>query len=166
MFLIRRKYKMNKSRKIELLYRKAKGQRIDADASEIQQLRKYKVDAGDGNYATKANIASYVSAVDSGCRLSFYDWCMNNLKADRRRKGSSENEMAATNRGNNFNAIFVGWLIWGIAIYWIFNGAITAGACAVAGAIVSIILYNKSRRSAPFTLYILPIVLAIFFNGR
>ncbi len=155
---------MNKTRKIELLYQRAHGQGGNISSEELKELRQYKVSSSDGNYATKANIREYVGAVDGGYRLSFYDWCQNNLKADRRRKGSSEREMAQDNRMQGIGAILLGWLEWGIAIYWMFHGAIPVNSCAVAGAIISIILLRLNRRWAGFTLFLLPIILAAIFN--
>ena len=150
---------MNKSRKIDLLYKKAHGQGVDMSPGEKRELSKYKVQAGDSNYATRANISKYVSAVDGGYRLSFYDWCLNNHKADRRRKGSSEREMARENTERGIGAVMLGWLVWGIAIYWIFNERLSVGSCAIAGAIVSLILSRVNRRLSGLTVFILPIVL-------
>lgn len=157
---------MNKARKVDLLYKKAKGQNMNASAEEVHEMKKYKVDCGENSfYATKANISQYVTAVDNGYRLSFYDWCMNNKKADRRRKGSSEEDIAGFNREQSAAAIFIGWLIWGIAIYWMLHGAMSVGACAIAGAIVSVILLKCSRKNAAFTVFLLPIILAVLFGG-
>lgn len=152
---------MNKTRKIDLLYRKAKGQGFNASPEEIRELRKYKVEAGaDASYATKANIRDYVTAVDGGaCFGSFYDWCMNNKRADRRRRGSSEKEIASFNRSQSMGAAFLGWLTWGVAIYWIFDERISVNQCAVLGAIVSILLQRYSRKWAAFTLFLLPLIL-------
>lgn len=155
---------MNKSSKIEHLYRYAHGQGMLASANEKAELRKYKVSPDDSNYATRANISAYVTAVDNGYHLSFYDWCQNNNKADRRRKGSSEREMASKNREMGAGAMMLGWLIWGIAIYWMFHGALTVGVCAIAGAIVSVILLRLNRRIAGFTLVLLPIILTVVFG--
>lgn len=155
---------MNNSQKIALLYQKAHGQGINASLEEQRELKKYKVSADDGNYATKANISAYVRDVDSGYRLSFYDWCQNNHKNDRRRKGSSEREMASTNREQGIGAMMSGWLIWGIAIYWMFHGSLTVGACAIAGAVISVILLRLNRRLAGFTLIMLPVILAVVFG--
>lgn len=153
---------MNKNTKVSLLYQIAHGQQVSAE--ERRELKKYKVYADDTNYATRANIAAYVNAVDGGYRLSFYDWCMNNCKMDRRRKGSSEREMAANNRYMGIGAMMLGWLIWGMAIYWMFHGTLTVGVCAVAGAVVSAILMRLNRRLAGFTLFLLPIILAVIFG--
>ena len=155
---------MNQTRKVNLLYQKAHGQKMNASPEEQRELRKYSVSSGDGNYATKANITAYVKAVDNGYRLPFYDWCRNNHKADRRRKGSSENEMARENKADGIGAMMLGWLIWGMAIYWMFHGELTVGACAIVGAVVSAILQRLNRRMAGFTLFLLPIILAVIFG--
>ena len=83
---------MNRARKVDLLYRRAKGQSMNATQAEVQELARYKVRSGENQrLATKTNIESYVRAVDSGsCKVSFEDYCWNNGKADRRRKGGSE----------------------------------------------------------------------------
>ena len=155
---------MNKSRKIDLLYNKAHGRVFDASAAEKRELSKYKVQDDDSNYATRSNISKYVSAVDNGYRFSFYDWCMNNHKADRRRKGSSEKEMARENTQRGIGAVMLGWLLWGMAIYWMFKGQMSVGSCAIAGAVVSIILMRINRRMAGFNLFILPVILAVIFG--
>lgn len=158
---------MNKIRKIELLYQKAKGQKMNASSDEMRELRKYKIDAREQSfYTTKANIRDYIEAVDNrACRLSFYDWCMNNKKADRRRKNSSEKDITSFNRGQDMSVIFIGWLIWGVAIYWMFNGSMQVGGCAFLGAIVALILFKCARKLAMFTLVILPIILAVVFGS-
>ena len=56
---------MNKTTKINLLYKKAHGQPLSKD--EERELFKYKVDSDDGQIATRNNIAAYVDAVDQGC---------------------------------------------------------------------------------------------------
>lgn len=157
---------MNKARKIEVLYQRAHGQGTNLSAEEQRELSKYKVTSGDGYYATKANVAAYVNAVDGGCRLPFYDWCQNNHKADRRRKGSSESEMASENRMQGIGAMLFGWLLWGMAVYWMFHGLFPAGVCAVAGAVISFALQRLNRRMVGFTLFILPVFLAVFFGTR
>lgn len=155
---------MNKARKVDLLYKIAHRQSVNITAAEQKELRKYKVYEDDANYATKSNLSSYVNEVDKGYRLSFYDWCQNNYKADRRRKGSSQREMAANNRDNSISAMLLGWLVWGMAIYWMFKGALSVGACAIAGAIVAAILLHLNRRMAGFTLFLLPIIIAVIFG--
>lgn len=155
---------MTKARKVDILYRMAKGQRTDASTAELQELRKYKVSADDANVATRANITNYVSAVDNGYRLSFYDWCANNLQGDRRRKGGSAKAIANANKEQSMATVFIGWLVWGIAFYWIFGGGVSVVACAIIGAIVSFVLQRCFRRAAGFTLIVLPIILAVIFG--
>lgn len=156
---------MTKARKVEILYRMAKGQAMDASREELQELRKYKVSAGaDADCATRANITKYVSAVDNGYRLSFYDWCANNLQGDRRRKGGSAEEIASANKAQSTATVFFGWLVWGIAFYWIFQENVSVGFCAVLGALAAFGLQKCFRRGAMFTLIILPIVLAVLFG--
>ena len=155
---------MTKTRKITLLYNKAHGAGMDATAEEKRELKKYQVSSADGNYATKANITEYVNAVDNGYYLSFYDWCQNNLKADRRRRGSSTQEMAANNRDMSIGVVLIGWLTWGMAVYWLFKGSLSVGKSAVAGAVISVILAHMNRRMAGFTLFLLPIILTVVFG--
>lgn len=153
---------MKKDRKIDLLYRKAKGQGWNhASQAEIQELRKYKVDADDGYYATKANISAYVSDVDRGrWNHSFYDWCRENKKADRRRTGSGEAEMAQFNNAQNKSVIFIGGFIWGIALYWLMGESASVVGCLVMGALIALGLFKISRKRVAFTVVGLPIILA------
>ncbi len=157
---------MNKTRKVELLYKKAKGQSIDATPGELAELKKYKISKGDGDFhTTKANVRAYVDAVDQeGCRISFYDWCMNHHRADKRRKGSSSREIAAVNRQQGLGAMFLGWLTWGIAVYWIFNARMTVGSSAIIGAVIAFTLVRVARRWMFFNLFILPAIVAAFVN--
>lgn len=158
---------MTKARKIDILYRMAKGQATNAMPEEIQELRRYKVSAGaDSDWATRTNITNYVTAVDNGCLLSFYDWCANNLQGDRRRKSGRAEEIAASNRAQSTATILAGWLVWGVAIYWMFQGSLSVRICAVIGAVVAFLLQKCARRLAGFTLFILPIVLAALFGSR
>lgn len=152
---------MTNTRKEQLLYQKAHGQGINASPEEKRDLRKYKVDTDDGNYATKANIRAYIKAVDSGYHLSFYDYCCNNRKGDRRRKGSSEKEMASHNREQTIAAMMVGWLVWGVALYWAFGQRQSVGSCAIMGAIISAVLQRLGRKWAMFTCFVLPCVIAV-----
>lgn len=157
---------MTKARKIDILYRKAKGQDNFVSKEELQELRKYKIVAGaDADYATRANISKYVTAVDNGYRLSFCDWCANNLQGDRRKKSGRAAEIARTNKDQSIATVFIGWLIWGIAFYWIFNEGVPVGTCAILGAIVSFVLQRCFRRLAGFTLIVLPVVLAVIFGS-
>lgn len=159
---------MKKDRKIELLYRKAKGQAWNASQAEIRELQRYKVDADDGYYATKANISAYVTDVDNGrWNHSFYDWCRENKKADRRRKGSSEAEMEQFNSAQNKSVVIIGGFIWGIALYWILQESVSAVVCLVIGALIALGLFKISRKQAMFTVIGLPIILAaVFFIFR
>lgn len=155
---------MTKDRKVELLYRKAKRQDWNASQAEIRELRRYQVDAGDEHYATKANIQAYVSDVDNGkWRHSFYDWCWENKKADRRRKGSSEAEMARFSSTQSKSVMLIGGFIWGIAIYWLLQESVSAVGCCVIGAFVALGLFRISRKIAMFTMIILPSALATVF---
>ena len=150
---------MNKTRKIDILYKRAHGQYVDVTSEENRELRKYKVDSGDSSIATKANIRAYVNQVDKGYRLSFYDYCCNNLKGDRRRKGGKASEIKAFNRDQSLGAMFMGWLFWGVALFWMFDKSQSVGSCAIMGAIVSVILLKCSRKYAGFTLILLPVIL-------
>lgn len=151
---------MTNTRKEQLLYQKAHGQGMNASPAEQRELRKYKVDTDDGNYATKANIRAYIKAVDGGYPLSFYDYCRNNRKGDRRRKGHSEEEMASSNREQTIAVMMMGWLVWGVALYWIFRGSQSVGSCAIMGAIISAVLQRVSRKWAGVTCFLLPCVIA------
>ena len=157
---------MTKNRKIELLYKKAKGKRLDATKMELQEINHYRVGFGEGDfYTTKNNIRDYVNAVDKlGCKISFYDWCMNNNRADRRRKGGSEQAVANSNSEANMAVMLLGWVTWGMAIYWMFQEMLSVGICAVLGAIISRFLYKRSRVNAMGTVILLPIFIAVFFG--
>ena len=154
---------MNKTRKVDILYKRAHGQYVDVTPEENRELRKYKIDAGDSDLATKANVRAYVNKVDSGYKLSFYDYCYNNLKGDRRRKGGKASEIKAFNSEQSIGTMLFGWLFWGLAIYWMLGGTQSAGSCAIIGAIVSVILLKCARKWAGFTLIFLPIILMIIF---
>lgn len=158
---------MTAARKVDLLYKKARGQSMDASPAELMELKKYKVGKNEGSFlATKANIRAYVNAVDNGNRRTFYDWCIDNGRADKRRKGSNAKDIKSYDKSNSIGAMLIGWLLWGLAIYWIFQGSIAAGQCAVIGAVVSAIIYKINRRNAIFTLFILPIVIAVIFGSH
>ena len=155
---------MTKARKIDILYKRAKGQSCNVTPTEEQELYMYKVDEKEGDfYTTRANITDYVTAVDNGCRLPFYDWCMNNGRADKRRKGSSEKAIAQRSNEKTGAGMMVGWLTWGAAIYWICNEQIPVVVCAVAGAIISYVLTRNARKSLGFTILVLPLLLLSFF---
>ena len=153
---------MNKSTKIDLLYKKAHGYNLTIE--EAKELRKYKVDADDANIATRANVTAYVNAVDRGYSLSFYDYCANNLKGDRRRRGGKAEEIADFNKSQSLATLFMGWLVWGIALYWMADGNNSVGTSAIMGAVVAFILQKCTRKYAMFTLFLLPIILAVVFN--
>ena len=158
---------MKKARKVELLYKKAKGISINMSLEETMELRKYKVETKEGDfYTTKSNIKNYIEAVDNGTRLSFYDWCMNNNKADRRRKGASVEEMKHSSKELGLATMFFGWLTWGMAIYWIFQENLSVGVCAIFGAVISVILCKSSRRNAVLTVFVLPLLIAAIFGSR
>ena len=89
---------------------------------------------------------------------------MNNLKGDRRRRGFSKKEMATERFQDVIGSMMLGWLTWGMAIYWMRGGSVPVESCAVAGAIVSAVLSLISRRLRGFTLFLLPILLAVFFG--
>lgn len=156
---------MNKSKKVELLYMKARGKQISVSSDEAKELRKYKIGFNEGDfYTTKANIRDYVTAVDNGYRLSFCDWCFNHGKADKRRKGSSAKEIAKKNNEMGLSAMFLGWLPWGMALYWMTGGGLSVGESVVGAVIISFILSKCTRKWAFMTLFILPLMLAVLFG--
>ena len=154
---------MTKTRKIDLLYRRAKGQHTNASPQEAAELKRYKVDFGEGNfYSTKANISDYVTAVDcQGCRISFYDWCMNEGRADQRRRGSSKKEIADSQRGFGAGLMFVGAITWGMSIFIILGQALNAIPCMVIGAVISFVIGRMSRKFSLFNAVLLPIILMV-----
>ena len=154
---------MTHNRKVELLYRRAKGQNSNASNAELAELRRYHVDFGEADfYTTKANISAYVSAVDKqGCRISFYDWCMNNNRADRRRKGSGKEDMKKSNRNFSFGLMFIGFVTWGFAIFSLLGGILPAGACIIIGALISVVIGKASRQASLFNTFMLPIIIGV-----
>lgn len=151
---------MKKVRKVDLLYCKAKGRPMDATAEELRELRKYHVGRCESDFVvTKANISAYVTAVDNGSMVSFYDWCMNHGMADRRRKGSSRAEMQSDKHWEGFSAALVGSIFWGVSLYWMTGGAAGAAGSMVLGALAAVVLWGVWRRGAAFTLLVLPWVL-------
>lgn len=64
---------MTKTKKIDVLYKIAHGQPVSLTPEEQRELRKYKVDSGDGNYATRSNVTGYVNAVDNRYRLDIFE---------------------------------------------------------------------------------------------
>lgn len=149
---------MNKTRKSEILYNRAKGRFITVTASEETELKKYKVDFGEGDfYSTKANINGYITAVDKGYRKSFYDWCMDNGKADRRQRGTSKKELKQGDNQASFGVSIFGGVLWGCVINLLSDAG---GAASVfLGVILTIILYKSSRKMAAFTVILLPLIL-------
>lgn len=158
---------MTKARKIDLLYRIALGQEVDISRDEKRELGKYKVSYVGKTYATKNNISQYITAVDKGCHIGFYDWCMNNHKGDRRRTAGRADSIKSQNKEAYMINIFIGWFFWGIAIFWLFGGSMSVGTCAIFGGIISVVLYRINREAAGFTNFLLPIILvAILANMR
>ena len=157
---------MTKAQKIDLLYKKAHGQALKVDGEYLRELSKYRVDINESPYyATKSNIKAYVEAVDNGCFQTFSDWCQDNLRADRRRKGSSRADMAAHNKNEKLGIAWMGWLIWGIAIYWLLNGAVSVGVCALLGIAAALLTFKLfGRRMVMISQFLLPIVLAVLAN--
>lgn len=155
---------MTTARKVNLLYKKAHGQTMDASAEEKRELRKYHVARDDGFYATKANLKDYVNAVDNHKTVvTFATYCQNRGKADKRRSGSSKEEMESDNRTSGFASIFVGWLTWGMAVYWIFKGHLTVGQSIVIACVISFILSKITSSAKFFVIFVLPLVLLAFF---
>ena len=155
---------MTQAQKIDLLYRKAKGESVSMTASEKNELRKYKVTGREDDlFVTKKNIGDYVRAVDNGSHQTFLDYCNNERKADRRRKGSSESEIAWSDNTNSLAMILVGWFTWGICLYWIFKGAMSVGVAAILGAVIAFVISKFARGKAGVLVFILPIVLTVLF---
>lgn len=134
-----------------------------ATPEEIKELRQYRVDAGESSFlTTKSNIAAYIDAVDNGNKKTFYDWCLDNGRADRRRKGSDKESIFQNNREQTIAVIAIGWLLWGMAFYWIFGEMFPVVGCAVLGALVSFALYKiVGRKMKGWTLLVIPILLAV-----
>lgn len=158
---------MNKERKIDLLYRKAKGERLNLSAQERGELVKYRVNLNEGSFlATKKNIREYVTAVDNGCLQSFCDWCYNNKKADRRRKGSSEKDIEYRNNELTGMTVVWGFIMWGTAIYWMLHEYVSIVACGLLGGLLSIIFAKFARRRLGIYIFVIPIILAYYFGGE
>lgn len=102
----------------------------------------------------------------NGYRKSFYDWCLDNNKGDRRMKAGKESSLKAFNQGQSFGVAATGWLVWGLALYWLFGEKLAVGACAIIGAIVSLALFKLSRQGSTFTCIILPIIIAVICATR
>lgn len=160
---------MTKNRKVELLYRRAHGERLNLTDQEQMELRKYRVSMNENDfYITKTNISDYVSAVDNGSYQTFSDWCQDNMRADRRRRGSSEQAMAAENTRQKLNVTWFGWLLWGLAVYWLFGGALNVLASAILGIGAALGTFKLfGRKAALFTQILLPVILmAVFYSMR
>lgn len=81
-------------------------------------------------------------------------------------KSGKEGSLKSFNKVQSVSVAVIGWLIWGIAVYWILGGRLSAGVCAIIGAAVSVFLFKLNRQGAAFTCIILPIVLAAIFASR
>ena len=158
---------MTKARKVELLYCNAKGQKIRATAEEMKELSRYKVDYDEGSYATKTNIGAYVTAVDKGSRRTFYDWCIDNGKGDRRRREGRAEAIQENDKWGGIGAVATGWLAWAACLY-VMTGlnSSAGGSCLLLGAIVSFVLYKVRRDFTWFTLIVLPIVLTGIIGSK
>lgn len=159
---------MNTDRKVELLYKKAKKQKYQCTKEEQGELAKYKIGRGEKSfYTTKANIKEYVHAVDKeGFKRTFYDWCMDNGKADKRRIGSDKYNMRSDQMYLGLGAILWGMIMWGMAFYLTFRGIIPGGICAIAGMIVGFVLARWRRRWIWLTLFIIPILICSMATMR
>ncbi len=153
---------MDKARKIDILYKRAKGQPTNATKAELSELRKYKVDRDeDDTITTRANIKAYVEAVDQGSRRSFDDWCKDKRKGDKRYNSGKAKGMDSYDKEKVLANIFVGWLFWGMAIYWLRKGTVPAGSCAVAGIVISAVVFFAKRKWSPVTNLALPLAIAL-----
>lgn len=156
---------MTKARKIELLYKRAKGLNNGATDAENRELKKYKVSFNEPSaLVTKANIAAYIDAVDKGAVTGFYDWCLNNCRADRRFKGSDEKSMKQDNRANSFSAGYLGFLPWAFCLYYVSNQRLPVIGCLIAGAIIAFFLVKLNRRLVMLTCFLGPIIVAVVFG--
>ena len=154
---------MTKSKKIELLYRIAKGTSVSISADEKKELRKYKVDAGGEYpyYTTKKNITAYVTAVDKGStRLPFRDWCLNNGYADRRRWASDKASIQKRSLQNVLSCGVKGSIFWTICI-----GTITGDlvGSVIPAFLIATVLCCIWRKNVVFFDVILPLAIAILY---
>ena len=151
---------MTKARKVDLLYNIAKGSSTDATSAELRELKKYTVDRCEvKKFVKRDNISKYVSAVDGGFKRSFYDFCVENRLSDRRRKGSSEEAIGKDDKNLGIAWVLIGWLTWGVAVYYILGGKVPSGIAAIIGGVVSLVICKRGRKSAMFTIFILQIVI-------
>ena len=87
------------------------------------------------------------------------------MKGDRRRKSGSKEAIASRNSERSGGAVFIGWLFWGLALYWLNHGSLSVGVCAVAGAVISFVLSKCFRKYMGFTVILLPIILTVLAFG-
>jgi hypothetical protein len=154
---------MTKENKVDILYKMAMGQSVSLTASERKELSKYDVRTTGKPYTTKGNIRQYISDADKGYKKSFYDWCVDNGKGDRRLKGGQKEAIRNDDKQETFVWAFMGWLFWGVAFYWILGGQAPAGVCAVLGAIASVVIFKMNRASSLETCFILPLLITCVF---
>ena len=156
---------MNTNEKVGILYKKVRGENLSFQ--EKSAVSKYNVSREDGAFlATKKNLRDYIKAVDSGAtRKNFYTWCIDNGRADARRKGGKASDIKEFRKEQGLGAFLMGFLVWGIAVYWILGGRASVGASAIVGGIISFVLYKINRKITFFTCLVLPIMLAAYFSG-
>lgn len=152
---------MKQSRKVDLLHKIAHGQAINATPEEKKELKKYRISSYDAEYATKSNISAYVTAMDNRkvYASSFRDWCQNNGRGDRRRKGHSEKAIRAKNMSLIITAVFLGWFCWGATLYIILGTILSPYLCIILGGIISMPLLKFSRRWMYFNVVALPLLI-------
>ena len=152
---------MTKAQKIDALYARAHGQRLNLSAAELSELNKYKISFNsDKKYATKKNIGAYVDAIDKGAlRISFYDWCLNNNLGDRRFKGNSVEEMSQEKKLMSASAGFLGSLPWAFCLYWVTGGLLNVWISLILGAVISLTLYKLARKYVALVCFIAPIII-------
>ena len=152
---------MNKKRTVDLLYKKAHGQKMNATKEEEKELKKYKVFSNDAKFATRKILNAHVDAINKGSKRSLYDRAMDKGMADRRRKGGSAAALRSEDREGGLASMFMGWLTWGICLYWMAGGRAEVKGCAILGLIISFILYKISRRNVFVTCFLFPVILTV-----
>lgn len=152
---------MTKQRKIDLLYAKATGGNYNPTPQEKAELVGYRVDYNEmPSYTTKKNISAYVNAMEGKLiKRSFYDWCMDNSAGDRRRKSGKAEAMRARDKTKKAGTMYLGWIPWAIALYYISDEAFSPFGCLIASIVVSLILYKVSRQHAILTVVVLPLII-------
>ena len=60
--------------------------------------------------------------------------------------------------------MFMGWLTWGMCIYWITGEALGVGVSGILGAIVSYII-SKRVRNVGVAVFLLPLILTAVFGS-